>query len=249
MRIGKTDYDIVSLSALMEQLDELVNDPQPHYVCFTDSFQCVYATQDAKLRAIHAEASLVLPDGVGLTVGARLLGRRFPDRLPGPVVMLAYCEHGLAQGRRHFFYGGAEGVAPRLKDKLQQQFPGIEVAGTYSPPFRPLTGAEEADVKRRIEDSGAEVLWVGLGAPKQEYWMADHVGRINVPLMLGVGAAFDFHSGHRKWAPAWIRKAGLEWVYRMATGGRRILIRNAKYDTWFLLMVLKQALTRGADGR
>jgi len=218
-------------------------------VCLTDAFQCVYATQDSKLRAIHARASLVLPDGVGLTAGARLLGKRFPARLPGPVVMLTYCEHGLPRGRRHFFYGGAEGVAGRLKEKLQHRLPGLEVAGTYSPPFRPLTPAEEADVKQRIEDSGAEVLWVGLGAPKQEHWMADHVGKIDVSLMLGVGAAFDFHSGHRKWAPACIRKAGLEWVYRMCTGGRRIIRRNAKYDTWFLLMVLKQALTRGAGRR
>ena len=125
---------------------------------------------------------------------------------------------------------------------LREKMPDLLVAGTYSPPFRPLAREEEMEVKNRIEESGADILWVGLGAPKQEKWMAEHIEKISVPLMLGVGAAFDFHSGNRKWAPAWIRKIGMEWFYRMLTGGRRVFFRNAKFESAFTCLIIKQAI-------
>lgn len=237
-------FDKISLSSLLSLLDKMVDNCEPCFVCFCDAFQCVMDSRDSKLKSAHEKASLILPDGAGITAGGLLLGERFPDRLPGPLVMLKYCQYGVKKGRRHFFYGGAKGVAERMKEKLCEQIPGLKVVGTYCPPFRPLTVEEEVDVKERVEQSGANVLWVGIGAPKQEKWMADHLGKIHVPLMLGVGAAFDFHSGNKKRAPVWIQKIGLEWMYRMFTGGRRIFIRNAKYDPMFAWMILKQAISK-----
>ena len=177
-----------------------------------------------------------------MTLGARLLRKKLPSRLPGPYVMLKVCEFGARQGWKHFFYGGAEGVAKRLADRLSKQFPGLKVVGTYSPPFCSLTEPQDSEVVEMINKTNPDIIWVGLGAPKQEKWMAEHIGKLSAPLMLGVGAAFDFHSGNKKWAPTWIRKIGLEWLYRMFTGGRRVFIRNAKYEFLFTLIILKQAI-------
>ncbi|TKJ38111.1 MAG: glycosyltransferase [Planctomycetes bacterium B3_Pla] len=242
IHIGGAPVDSISLSSLLPYLDGLVEDGNPHYVCFCEAHLSVRATFEKEIRYVLEEASLVLPDGVSMTLGARLLGKKFPERLPGPLVMLEYCRHGINKDLKHFFYGGSDGVVEQLATKLRQRVRGIRIVGTFSPPFRSLTQEEERTVKNHIEQSKADVLWVGLGAPKQERWMAEHVGKINVPLMLGVGAAFDFHSGNRRWAPNWIRKAGGEWIYRMFTGGRRVFCRNAKYESLFTLIIFKQAL-------
>lgn len=247
VRIGQVIVDGISLSLLMPQLNKMVNSRKPHYVCFCEGHLCVKASLEPDIRDILSKASLVLPDGVSMTLGAQLIGQRLPDRLPGPLVMLEYCKYAVSNGRKHFFYGGEKGVAELLSDRLKKKIPGLKVVGTYSPPFKPLTDKEENDVKNMIEQSGAEVLWVGLGAPKQERWIAEHCGKIDVPLMLGVGAAFDFHSGNRKWAPAWIRKLGIEWIYRMVTGGKRMIFRNMKYDFLIIWMLIKQLLLRVFD--
>lgn len=241
IRIGGARVDSISLASLMRRLDKMIEDGKSHYVCFCEAHLCVRATFEEDMRCILEKSSLVLPDGVSMTLGARLLGEKLPDRLPGPLVMIEYCRHGIKKDVRHFFYGGADGVAERLATRLQQQIPGISIAGIYSPPFGPLTQEEERKIIKTIEESGADVLWVGLGAPKQERWMFEHVGKIRVPLMLGVGAAFDFHSGNRKWAPTWIRKAGLEWVYRMFTSGR-IFRRGLTILPLFMLIVMKQTI-------
>jgi N-acetylglucosaminyldiphosphoundecaprenol N-acetyl-beta-D-mannosaminyltransferase len=242
IRIGAVELDAVSFDELLVILDKLVEDPQTDYVVFCEAHLCVRATREPEIRNVLDQASLVLPDGVAMTAGARLIGECFPNRLPGPTVMLEYCHYGLRKHRKHFLYGGSEGVAERLALRLREMFPGIEIVGIYSPPFRTLSPEEEENIRKRIESSGAEVLWVGLGAPKQEYWMAAHKKQINVPLMLGVGAAFDFHSGNRRWAPVWIRKIGMEWFYRMFTGGRRVFIRNLKYESAFTWLIMKQAI-------
>ncbi len=244
IHIGTVYADALSLENTLVALDRMAEDPDTDYVCFCEAHLCVRASRDPEIRRLLAEASLVLADGVSMTVGARLVGERFPDRLPGPTVMLEYCRYGLDHGRKHFLYGGAEGITQRLSEELKRKIPGIQIVGAYTPPFRPLTDEEELDIKRRIEESGADVLWVGLGAPKQEIWMAAHSNRINVPLMLGVGAAFDFHSGNQRWAPAWIRTIGMEWFYRMLTGGRRVFVRNLQYESAFTWLILRQAISK-----
>lgn len=242
VRVGGALVDVVSPAQAMEKLDRMIASGGHHYACFCEAHLCVRSAGDARVRAALENASIVLPDGVATTWGARLLGQRLPARLPGPRAMLDLCRHGLQKGYRHFFYGGAEGVAQRLAERLSTQFPGLQIAGTFTPPFRELTSDEEADVAVRIAQSRAHVLWVALGAPRQELWVADHVGKIDVPLMLAVGAAFDFHSGARKWAPAWIRKIGMEWIFRMLTGGRRVFWRNARNESAFVWIIFRQAM-------
>jgi len=242
IRIGAVTVDSIPLPSVLNRMDEMVKDGKPHYICFCEAHLGTLAALQEEMRGILEEASLVLPDGVSMMLGARLIGRKLPERLPGPLVMLEYCRHGVKKDLKHFFYGGAEGVAERLAAKLKQQIPDVKIVGIYSPPFRPLTQEEERNAKKQIEESGADVLWVGLGAPKQERWMFEHVGKIQVPLMLGVGAAFDFHSGNYKWAPTWIRKVGLEWTYRMLTGGKRVFWRNVKIVPLFALIIVKQTI-------
>ena len=240
IRIGSVAVDFMALPELMDRLDEMVNDGCSHYVCFCDLKLWSSAMTDENTCRILDQASMVLPDGIFVTAGARLKGQKGCCRMPGPLVMLEYCRYSVKKERKHFLYGGSKGVAELLAADLKQRFPGIKIAGLYSPPFRPLTPKEEIQVKNRIEASQADVLWVGLGAPKQERWMAAHIGRINVPLMLGVGAAFDFHSGRRKRAPAFAQKIGLEWLYCTVTGGRKIFFRNVKYVFLMCYILIKQ---------
>lgn len=242
IRIGNVRVDAIGRDELLSCLDDVVCSERQARVCFCEAHLCVQATFNEEIRRTMEGATLVLPDGVAVTAGARLLGQKFPERQPGPVIMLAVCEHGVNKGYRHFFYGGADGVADTLACRLQKRFPGIQIAGTYTPPFRPLNEAEEKEIKEKVEKNHTDILWVGLGAPKQELWMAEHAGKLDVPLMMGVGAAFDFHSGNRKWAPAWVRRAGLEWVYRMITGGPRVFFRNAKYESLFTCLIFRQSL-------
>jgi N-acetylglucosaminyldiphosphoundecaprenol N-acetyl-beta-D-mannosaminyltransferase len=163
--------------------------------------------------------------------------------------MLKLCEWGRAHGLRHFFYGGQPGVADALADRLMAQFPGLRVADSYCPPFQELSPAEDAEIVGRINEAKPDVVWVGLGSPKQEKWMAEHVGKIDAAALIGVGAAFDFHAGRVKWAPAWMRKAGVEWVYRLAQEPKRMWRRNVNSFV-FLAGVLHQWLqgNKGGNG-
>ena len=220
---------LVNLSDMTQALHEvelLIERRSGEYVCFFEAnlFSCALA--DAAVREVINRAALVYPDGIASAKSASYgSGVRF-ERVSGPTFLLQACEYGLDKNWRHFFLGGAEGVAEQLAANLCKRFPGLQVSGTYCPPFRPLTEAEEQEVKTRIEAGRTDLLWVGLGGPKQEFWMRAHQGKLDVPVMLGVGAAFDFHSGNRPWAPKMIRRLGLEWLWRMFSGGRRTLLRN-----------------------
>lgn len=244
VRIGVVPVCGIRLTELLRVFADAIAQRKSSYVCFCGAHLCVCAARDRRVRQALEEAAFCLPDGVGATWGARLLGERLPERLPGPSVMLEVCQHGLARGYHHFFYGGAKGVPDRLSEKLRERFPGLQVAGTYSPPFRELTTEEDEDVVDMINSCDPDIVWVGLGAPKQEIWASNHVGRLSAPLILPVGAAFDFHSGNKKWAPFWIRKIGFEWLYRMFTGGRRVFLRYTRHQPVFVAMILKQAVLR-----
>jgi N-acetylglucosaminyldiphosphoundecaprenol N-acetyl-beta-D-mannosaminyltransferase len=210
-----------------------------HYITLTPPHSVILCHRDRQLRQATDRAGLILPDGTGIILAARLLGYAHCGRVTGPTLMLKLCDGGCAQGFRHFFYGGQPGVADRLAERLRAQFSRLTVAGTCCPPFRPLTAAEDAAMVRQINRCHPDIVWVGLGSPKQEKWMAEHVGRIEAAALIGVGAAFDFHSGHVRWAPAWVRKAGLEWAYRLTREPRRMWRRNLS-SVVFLAQVLRQ---------
>jgi N-acetylglucosaminyldiphosphoundecaprenol N-acetyl-beta-D-mannosaminyltransferase len=211
------------------------------YVVAINPHSVMMGKRNRNVRRAMAGAALSLPDGIGMVWAANILGYSHRGRVTGPTLLLNLCDSGRDYGFRHYFYGGAPGVAEEMVARLTAEFPGLEVAGTGCPPFRPLTPEEDSAAVAEINASRADILWVGLGSPKQESWMASHADSVQVPIMVGVGAAFDFHSGNIKWAPRWIRSIGLEWVYRLVQEPRRLWRRNLD-SPLFLFHVLLQKL-------
>ena len=212
-------------------------------VCFTNAHSLVTARQDAELARALAEAQLCLPDGAPVAwMLGRLLGRAQP-RVSGPDLMWAYLEQAAARGEPVFLYGGSPSTLAALQDRLERAFPHLPIAGAVSPPFRSLDSNEDEAIVERINASGARTVWVGLGCPKQELWMRAHLGRIR-PVMLGVGAAFDFHAGCVARAPRWMRGAGLEWLHRLLQEPRRLWRRYLHTNAAFVVASAAQLLTR-----
>ncbi|MFL5577821.1 MAG: WecB/TagA/CpsF family glycosyltransferase [Gemmatimonadaceae bacterium] len=222
---------------------------EQHYVCVTDVCGVMAGRHDDGLRRIHAEAGLVTPDGIPLVLLGRGRGYANVRCIHGPDLLLACCAASVARGYRHFFYGGAGDVAESLAAQLRARFPGLLVVGTHSPPFRPLADDEDAHIVRRINETGADFVWVGLSTPKQERWMRDHVGRLTAPVLVGVGAAFDYLSGRRPRAPRWMRRSGLEWCFGLATEPKRLWRRYLVDDPRFAWEVVRGALGRSRGER
>ena len=216
----------------VDLLENAVAEGRKGYVCVTGVHGVMESQEDEALRRIHNESLLTVPDGMPTVWVGRLAGQRAMRRTYGPDLMVDVCEQSVATGRRHFFYGGKEGVADELRDNLQKRFPGLIVVGTYCPPFRPLSEEEEADLAARIGDLQPDYLWVGLSTPKQERFMASH-RELDVKVMLGVGAAFDLHTGRMVDAPDWMKAMGLQWLHRLCQEptrlARRYLINNPRF--------------------
>ncbi len=203
------------------------------YVCVTGVHGVSEAQHDPHFRDILQRAWLNVPDGMPLV----WLGRRedpHVTRVYGPDLMLAVCDAGRAVGLTHYFYGGQEGVAELLREKLTARFPGLQVVGTYTPPFRPLTADERAALAAEIAAKKPSVLWVGLSTPKQEYFVAENWATLDAGVLIGVGAAFDFHSGRIQQAPLWMQRNGLEWFYRVTREPRRLWRRYLVNNTLFV---------------
>lgn len=198
------------------------------------------ALTDQRIVEVLRCSNWVFADGVAVKSIAQVNGTPFPERMPGPAFMLMACEYGLRFGWRHYFYGGAAGVADQLAKSLKERFEGLVVAGTRSPPFRDLTQDEEDMLRDEINRIRPHIMWVALGSPRQELWVYHHLDTLGVPYMFPVGAAFDFHSGSRPWAPQWVRRIGLEWLFRMTTGGRRIFLRNCRCVSTVGLFLVKE---------
>lgn len=210
------------------------------YVAFTGMHGVAEAQKDRALQEILNTADLVVPDGMPLVWLARWHGYPLRRRVYGPELMEAFCQKTRSR-YRHFFYGGKPGVAEELARALRERFD-IVVAGTYTPPFRHLTREEELELAARLEAAAPDVLWVGLSTPKQERWMYEHRHRLNVPVMLGVGAAFDLNSGNLKQAPSWMREHGFEWLFRLLLEPRRLWRRYLIYGAGFLWNVSLELL-------
>ncbi len=236
-------FDLVSLEQALATVEWWRRHGERKYVAFVNPHSVVMSQRGKEMRQALAEAGLTLPDGTGIIWAARLLGHRNHGRITGPSFMLACCDWGRRYGYRHYFCGGREGVTERLAARLAARFPGLQVAGTYCPPFQALSPEEDEGVVARINAARPDVVWIGLGAPKQERWMAARAGRIEATAMMGVGAAFDFHTGEAKWAPRWVRRLGIEWAYRLACEPRRLWRRNLDSPR-FLLAVVRQRIRR-----
>ena len=202
------------------------------------------ASKSEDLRRSLDEADYVLPDGMPLVWLGRLRGKRL-ERVCGPDAMLAVLDKSRVRGQRHFFYGGTPESLGKLGAAMTRRFPGLCIAGLYSPPFRPLTEQETLDVAAKINAANPDFVWVGLGSPKQDEWLATFRPLLDAPVLLAVGAAFDFHSGRLRRAPRWAQRAGLEWAFRLAAEPRRLAGRYAAMGVCFARILLTEAASPG----
>ena len=236
--VAMTDY-----AQTMDVMDGMIERREPGYVCAAPVHAVMVAYTDPEMRRALLGSSLTVPDGMPLVWAANLLGEDLQDRVYGPELMRRYCERCAEHGHRVWLYGGHDqGSLAQLTLELRRRHPGIQIVGGHSPPFRPLTAAEEDAVVAQIEDARPDVVWVGIGVPKQEKWMARMRDRVEAPVMCGVGAAFDFHAGRISQAPRWMQERGLEWTYRIAQEPRRLLPRYLFYNPWFMVAFGRQLL-------
>lgn len=234
----------VQMSDAVERLRSWIDNPQAitRYVAVTGMHGIAESRQNDQFRLVLNTADLVVPDGMPLVWLGRL--RHFPmrHRVCGAELMEDFCR-ATGSDYRHFFYGGAPGVADQLAQALHEKY-GIVVAGTHTPPFRALTEAEEGELATEVERASPDILWVGLSTPKQEKWMYEHRQTLRVPAMLGVGAAFDMNSGNLQRAPKWMQENGLEWLFRLGSEPRRLWRRylvTIPQAVWFVCMELLQS--------
>lgn len=230
-----------TVNFILENVEEL----RGQYVCLTNVHTTVMSYEDKEYRKIQNGAALALPDGSPLSYVQRLRGYQYARQVAGPDLMTAMWKATSGDGRvplKHYFYGGSQETIDKLTVVLREQYPDMQVVGLESPPFRPLTKEEDEEAIDRINASGADILWIGLGAPKQEQWMRDHVGKVNA-IMFGVGAGFDFHSGTVKRAPKWMREHYLEWLFRLSQDPKRLWKRYVNTNGKFVGLLLKHALT------
>ena len=218
------------------------------YVCVTGVHGLMEAQDDPEFLRILNAACLVTPDGMPTVWVGRLRGHRGMRRVYGPDLMLQVCARSVREGWRHYLYGGHPGVAMALGHALATRFPGLRIVGADTPPFRPLTPPEEAALIVRVRQACPDLLWVGLGTPKQERFMARMVDRLEATVMLGVGAAFDVHTGRVRDAPGWVKRAGLQWLHRLAQEPRRLGPRYLRNNPRFIWRVARELAGVGRVG-
>jgi N-acetylglucosaminyldiphosphoundecaprenol N-acetyl-beta-D-mannosaminyltransferase len=230
----------VNMDKAQRTIFDWIDQGERHYVCITGVHGVIESVGSPELRRIHNAAGMVTPDGMPLAWLLKLAGFRDSDRVCGPELMPALFVSSQRRGDRHFLYGSSPEALKLLRARMLERAPDARIVGTYSPPFRPLTPAEDDEIVATINASGADVVWVGLSTPKQEYWMAGHRERLSASVLIGVGAAFDIHAGLVKRAPAFLRRTGLEWTYRLFLEPRRLWRRYLSSNPRFVALVALQ---------
>jgi len=236
----------VNMSGAVEIAERWIARGRPGYMCLTGVHGVMEAHANLQFRRILNSAVLNAPDGMPLSWIGHWQGHREMDRVFGPDFMAAMCGISVALGYRHFLYGGEAGVAESLQSVLEKRFPGLKIVGTYTPPFRELNRSEEAELLTRIRTSSPHIMWIGLSTPKQERFMAAWRERLQVPLLVGVGAAFDFHTGRIQDSPRWIKRAGLQWLHRLIQDPRRLARRYWRTHPAFLWQMALHRANRGS---
>jgi N-acetylglucosaminyldiphosphoundecaprenol N-acetyl-beta-D-mannosaminyltransferase len=241
-RVNVLDVGIhaVDMPRTLEAIVTALDAGRKGYVCVTGVHGVMEAQRDPDLRDTLNQAFLNLPDGMPTVWVGRLRGHHGMQRVFGPDMMAEVCRLSAHRGYTHFLYGGEPGVAEELRARMTRRFPGLRIVGTHCPPFRPLDPGEEAHLERKIARLRPDVMWVGLSTPKQERFMARYSGRLDTTLMMGVGAAFDFHTGRIKDAPGWMKASGLQWAHRLAQDPRRLWKRYATHNPRFLFQIALQ---------
>lgn len=237
-QVINTFIDVAGWEEVLVRLRGWAARRESRYVCICNVHSVVTVSQDAEFRRVVNEADMATPDGAPVAWMLRQLGFNGQERINGPDLMWKYIE-AMSHAESIFFYGGTEATLAALRDRLLITFPSLKIAGMISPPFRPLSTDEDAAMVARINTSGAGIIFIGLGCPKQEKWMASHRGRINA-VMVGVGAAFDYHAGTIRRAPQWMQDIGLEWLHRLCSEPRRLWKRYLITNTIFVVLAARQ---------
>jgi N-acetylglucosaminyldiphosphoundecaprenol N-acetyl-beta-D-mannosaminyltransferase len=234
----------INLDDAVATIERWISNGSRNYVCVTGVHGVMESRRDQRLRRIQNEAGMVTPDGMPLVWFSRFCRNGRMDRVYGPDLMRKMTAVSCRRGYKQFYYGGGQGVADKLKQALVAAHPELEVAGTLCPPFRELTPDEDRAEVAAINAACPDVVWVGLSTPKQEFWMANHLGRVEAPVMVGVGAAFDFLAGTKRQAPRWMQRHGLEWLFRLSAEPRRLWRRYAYIVPGFIILAVGDLMRR-----
>ena len=241
-----TKINVTDMDKTVRYIDAHLEELKSHYICVSNVHTTVTAYRDPEYRAVQNGAAMNIPDGKPLSIVQHLSGEKEAGRVPGPDLMPELFRLSEEKGYRHYFYGSTQETLDALKDRLSEKYPEMKIVGMYSPPFRPMTEEEDREAVERINAAKPDFIWVGLGAPKQEKWMANHEGRV-CGVMLGVGAGFDFHAGTVKRAPKWMQEVCMEWLYRIGQDPKRLLIRYLDTNFSFVFDLMKEGL-KGKKG-
>lgn len=227
------DIAAIDMDWLLAFTEKYIRELSGDYICVSNVHTTVTAYEDEEYRAIQNGGILAIPDGGPLASVGRKRGSRMIQRTTGPSYMGEILKISEENNWKHFFYGSTQETLDKMKDGIERRFPSLEIVGMYSPPYRALTQEEDKAIVSMINDANPDFLWIGLGAPKQEKWMAEHQGKVK-GLMVGVGAAFDYFAGNIKRAPGWMQKANLEWLYRLLQDPKRLYKRYYVTNTKFI---------------
>jgi N-acetylglucosaminyldiphosphoundecaprenol N-acetyl-beta-D-mannosaminyltransferase len=232
----------INMPQAVDLVSSAVSQGRKGYVCVTGVHGIMEAQKDPAFRTILNRSMLTTPDGMPTVWVGRLKAFSQMRRVYGPDFMLDVCSASVGRGYTHFLYGGVEGVADRLKCELTKKFPGLNVVGTYTPPFRPLNASENADLQATISKLRPDFFWVGLSTPKQERFMAEYLPKLETKVMVGVGAAFDIHTGRAQDSPDWVKSAGLQWLHRLLQEPSRLWKRYLINNPIFMYKMTSQLL-------
>ena len=234
----------IDLEGALDVIDDWIASGRHDYITVTGVHGVMEAQDDAEVKLVHQNAGMCVPDGTPLAWIGRLYGHKTMATIRGSDLMRKQLARSVDRGYTHFLYGGKPGVPELLQKRLTERMPGLKIVGGFSPPFRPMTGREEQELQELIAGLKPDIIWVGLSTPKQEKWMAAHLGRLETCIMIGVGAAFDFHAGLLREAPRFLHNTSLEWVFRLIMEPRRLWRRYLRNNPRFIFKVLKQFFKR-----
>lgn len=240
VRIAGVEVSAVNMQQALAILGAHIQERERGYVCVSDVHSLMKASRSPRLGQVFSQTVLTVPDGMPLVWAGRRAGAADMGRVCGPELLPALLAAGVQHGWRSYFVGGREEVAEALRENLEEIVPGVRIAGMCSPPFRALTPEEDEALVAQINAARPDIIWVGLGAPKQEFWMAKHREALDAPLLIGVGAAFDMHAGNVRRAPVWMREHGLEWLFRLSLEPRRLWRRYVGTIPRFMFALLRE---------
>ena len=233
--ILKTNINVTNMSDTIKYIGGHLDDLRGKYICVSNVHTTVMSYENEEYRKIQSGAAMALPDGAPLSSYSRRKGYKQAQRVTGPDLMLELFAISKEKGYRHYFYGATEETLQSMKEVLERDYPGIQIAGMYAPPFRALTPQEDAQVVAKINESRPDFIWIGLGAPKQEEWMYQHMGQLQ-GVLIGVGAGFDYLAGYIKRAPRWMQRMSLEWLYRLLQDPKRLWRRYFTSNVKFICL-------------